>query len=63
MPVPVDMEVGLVPGDFMLDGDQPTLQKGANPQFSANVYCGQTAGCIRIPLSIRRWASAQATLC
>jgi len=26
------------------------LQKGHSPQFSAHVYCGQTAVCIRIPL-------------
>jgi len=28
----------------------PDPQNGAHPQFSAHVYCGQTAGCIRIPL-------------
>ena len=27
----------------------PSPQKGAQPQFSAHVRCGQTAGCIRIP--------------
>ena len=26
-------------------------KRGHSPQFSAHVYCGQTAGCIRIPLS------------
>ena len=34
-------------------GTQPSLpKKGAEPppQFSAHVYCGQTAVCIRIPL-------------
>jgi len=25
-------------------------KRGHSPQFSAHVYCGQTAGCIRIPL-------------
>jgi len=47
------MEVGLSPGDFVLDGDPaPLSKKGAEPppQFSANLYCGQTAGCIMIPL-------------
>ena len=34
-------DVGLC--DIVLDGDSV-------PQFSAYVYCGQTAGCIRIPL-------------
>jgi len=41
------------PGDFVSDGDQPPLrQKGADspPQFSAHFYCGQTAGCIKMPL-------------
>jgi len=40
------MEVGLSPGDFVLDEDPATLSKKAAvppPQFSAYVYCGQTA--------------------
>jgi len=92
--MPLGMEVGLSPGDFMLNGDPAPLpkrrrsplnfrpmsivangwmdqdgtwhvgrpfssphcaewvdssppQKGA--QFSAHVYCGQTAGCIKMP--------------
>jgi len=38
-------EVGLSPGDFMLDGDPAPSQKegGAPIQFSARVYCGKTA--------------------
>jgi len=46
------MEVGLSPGDFLLDGDAAPPQKGAEPllQFSAHFCCGQTAGCIKIPL-------------
>jgi len=42
----------LSPGDFALDGDPPPLaQKGAElpPQFLAHFYCGQTAGCIKMP--------------
>jgi len=38
----------------VLDGD-PSLpsQKGAEPpKFSAHVYCGQTAGCIKMPLGV-----------
>jgi len=49
------MEVGLGPGDFVLDGDQvPFPQKGAEPppQFSAHFYCGQTAACVKMPLGI-----------
>jgi len=44
--VPLGMEVGLGPGDFVLDGDQPPPpQKGCRvPQFSAHVCCGQTGG-------------------
>jgi len=40
------MEVGLGPGDFVLDGDPalPSAKRGQSPQFSAHVYCGQTAG-------------------
>jgi len=49
------MEVGLGPGDFVLDGDPVTFpQKGAEPppQFSAHFYCGHTAACIKIPLGM-----------
>jgi len=37
----------------VLDGDPATLhQKGTEhpPQFLAHFYCGQTAGCIKMPL-------------
>jgi len=46
------MEVGLSPGDIVLDGDPatPPAKKGAQqPQFSAHV---QVAVCIRIPLGM-----------
>jgi len=50
------MQVGLGPGDIVLDGD-PALpsKKGTAPKFSAHVYSGQTDVCrpIRIPLDIR----------
>ena len=37
------MEVGLSPGDFMLDaGPSPSPKRGGASQFSAYVYCGQT---------------------
>ena len=42
--MPLGMEVGLGPSDFVLDGDS------ASPQFSAHVYCGQTAGWMKTPL-------------
>jgi len=47
------MEVGLSPGDFVLDGDSALLsQKGQSPQFSVHVYCGQTSRCIKMPLGM-----------
>jgi len=52
------MEVGLSPGDFLLDGDAAPLPKkeaepgGGAPQFSAHVYCGQTAGWIKMVLGM-----------
>jgi len=51
--MPLDTEVGLGLGDIVLDGDlapAPQQKGGTVPQFSAHVYCGQTARCIRIPL-------------
>jgi len=43
--LPIVMEVGLGPGDIVLDGDPAhTMQRGtaAPPShFSAHVYCGQ----------------------
>ena len=50
----IGTKVGLAPGHIVLDGDPaPPPQKkwGTAPQFSAHVYCGQTAGCIKMPLS------------
>jgi len=47
------MEVGLGPSDFVLDGDPALPPKKAAeppPQFSAHVYCGQTAGWIKMTL-------------
>ena len=47
------MEVGLVPGDFVLDGDPaPPAVKGTQPKFLAHVYCGQTAKWIKMPLGM-----------
>jgi len=51
----LDIEVGLGPGYIVLDWDPaPLPKKGAEPppQFSAHFYCGQTAGCIKIPLGM-----------
>jgi len=46
------MEVGLSPGDFVLDGDSAPSPKrgGVLPKFSDHVYWGQTAAWIEMPL-------------
>ena len=48
------MELGLVPGDFVLDGDPvaPSPKGGGHPKFSAHVYCGQTAGWMKLILGM-----------
>jgi len=50
--IPLGMEVGLGPGDFVLDGDPSTPEKGQthSTQFFAHVYCGHTAGWIKMQL-------------
>jgi len=48
---PLGTEVGLSPGDFALDGDPAPPQKGDGaPKLSAHLYCGQTAGWIKMAL-------------
>ena len=46
--MPLGMKVGLGTGHIVLDGD-PAFPKGAQPQFSAHVYYGQTAEWIKMP--------------
>jgi len=57
----LDMELGLGPGDFVLDVDPtaPSSQffswgggEGFAPQFSAYVYCGQTARWMKLLLGM-----------
>ena len=49
----LDMEVDLRTVHIVLDGDTaPLPKKGESPQFSAHLYCGQTAGCIKMPLGM-----------
>jgi len=53
--MPLGMELGLGPGDFVLDGDPPRLRKkGAEPlpKFSVHVHCSQTAEFIKTALGI-----------
>jgi len=51
--MPLGMEVGLIPGDIVLDGDpaSPPL-KGHSPQFSANVRCGERTGWTKMALGM-----------
>jgi len=48
------MEVGLGPVHIVLDGDTaPLPQKGTKlPHFLAHLYCGQMAGCSKMPLGM-----------
>ena len=48
------MELGLGPGDFVLDGDPVALSPkwGRTPKFSAYVYCDQTAGWMELVLGM-----------
>jgi len=51
----LDTEVDLGPGYIVLHGElAPLSQKGgrAPPPYSAHFYCGQTAGCIEMPLGM-----------
>ena len=50
--MPLGMEVGLSPDDFVvrLGPRPPSSKRGRSPQFSANVYCGQTTAWIKMPL-------------
>ena len=51
--MPLRMEVGLSPGDFVLDGDPaPPAPKGHSPQFSAHICCGQMAAWIKMSLGM-----------
>jgi len=52
--MPLGIEVGLGPCDFVLDGDPalPYPKRGRSPQFLAHVYCGQTAGYIKMALGM-----------
>ena len=51
--MPLGMEVGHGPGHIVLDGDPaPPSSKWTEPPFLAHVYCGQTAGWIKMPLGV-----------
>ena len=49
------MEMGLGPRHILLDGDPAALPENKAeppPKFSAHFYCGQTVGCIKMPLDM-----------
>jgi len=48
--MPLGTEVGLGPGHFVLDGDPTPREKGTAPSLFPHVYCGQTAGWIKMPI-------------
>jgi len=51
--MPLGMEVGLGPGDFVFDGDPATPRKKGTltpTLFLTHIYCGQTAGWMKLPL-------------
>jgi len=48
--IPLGTEVGLSPGDIVLDGDPAPPKRCIAPQLSTHLYCGKTAGCIKMPL-------------
>jgi len=53
--MPLGMEVGFSPGDFVLDGDPGPFHKGGGaPNFRpmGHVYCGQTAAWIKMTLGM-----------
>jgi len=51
--MPLGIELGLGPGDFVLDGTPFTLpQMGTDPQFSAHICCGQMAAWIKMSLGM-----------
>jgi len=49
--MPLGTQVDLGPGDIVLAGKPAPPKMGHSiPHFSAHVYCGQTAGWIKMPL-------------
>ena len=51
--MPLGRTIDIDPGDIVIDGDlAPSPLKGKQPQFSAHVYCGQTATWIKMPLGM-----------
>jgi len=53
----LDMQVGLIPGHIVLDGDpappSPRGGRSPQPQLSAHICCGQMATWINMPLGMK----------
>ena len=47
--MPLVTEVNIGAGDVVLDGVAAPSKRGTAPQFSVHVYCGQTAGWMKMP--------------
>jgi len=54
---PLGTEVGLGPGDVVLDGNPAPPRMGTAPQFSAHVCCGETTGWMKMPLGTSWYGS------
>jgi len=51
--VALGMQVGHSPGHIVLDGDPaPLTKRGQGPPCLAHFYCGQTHGCVKMPLGM-----------
>jgi len=52
--MPLDTEVCLGPYDIVIrwGPSSPVPKMGQSSQFIAHVYCGQTGGCIKMPLGM-----------
>jgi len=55
--MPLGIDVGFSPGDFMLDGDpapsSPKKGRSPHPQISSHVHCGQMTGWIKMALGMK----------
>jgi len=57
--MPFGMDVGLGPGDIVLDGNPASPHKEhRNPEFLVRVYCGKMSGWINMPLGTEVGLSA-----
>jgi len=51
--MPLGRNIGLDPSDTVRWGpSSPLTKRGRTPQYSAHVYCGQTAAWIKMPLDV-----------